>query len=86
MTQAYRLETPEEAICELVIQGLSQGNWGLHITRPLFLALLSGMDMNVTMVDTDLLSPSCSSESSISGVAALCGEMTLCNEKQNHTG
>lgn len=71
MTQAYRLETPEEAICELGIQGLSQGNWGLHITRSLFLALVSAMDMDMTMVDTDLLLPSCSSESYISGVAAL---------------
>lgn len=49
------MKPSEESIHELVIQGLSQGNWGLHITRLLFLALISARDMVLTMVDTDLL-------------------------------
>lgn len=76
------MKTPEEGSHKLVIQGLSQGNRGLYITRSLLLAWISAMDMDLTMMDTDLLLPSQSSESSISCMAALCNEMTLFNENQ----
>lgn len=49
------MKTPKEGSHDLVIQGLSQGNWGLHIIRSLFLAWISVMDMDLTMLDTDLL-------------------------------